>query len=83
MFPGYKKPIEIDDQEFKLPKPSPRGKDKQVHLIQPSSDEIAERLKSRDLLENKALDWFVSNVFLFIFFCICFLILYFSGLSKN
>ena len=36
--------------------------DKEIHMIQPSSDEIAERLKSRDLLENKAIDWFVNNI---------------------
>jgi hypothetical protein len=60
-YSGYKRPIEInDDEDFKFPKPSPKIMDKETHMIQPSSDEIAERLKSRDLLENKALDWFVQ-----------------------
>jgi hypothetical protein len=68
-FPGYKKPIEIDE-EFKYPPKITHRvvKDKELHYIQPSSDEIAERLKSRDLLENKALDWFVCFFKYYLFY---------------
>jgi hypothetical protein len=33
----------------------------EINYVQPSSDDIAERLKTRDLLENKAIDWYAKT----------------------
>lgn len=56
--PGYHNAKQVEQKKIERHVPSaPKLQDKLNYQIQPSSDDLAEKLRAKDLLENRALDW--------------------------